>query len=74
MRTTYELRSGKRPIARRSASSAREAVFDYVRSLGCRDDEIVPLGADAVSWFGAVYRAQPVPDETADTRRPVGTR
>jgi hypothetical protein len=31
--------------------------MDYVRSLGCSRDEITSLGADAVSWRGAVYRA-----------------
>jgi hypothetical protein len=74
MRTTYELRSGSRPIALREAWSARDAVFDYVRALGCREDELVPLGPDAVSWRGAVYRAAPVPDETVDAPRPAGTR
>jgi len=34
--------------------------MDYVRSLGCRDAEIARLGADALSWRGAVYRAVPV--------------
>jgi len=37
--------------------------MDYVRSLGCRDDEIARLGADALSWRGAVYRAVPVPPQ-----------
>jgi hypothetical protein len=52
----------------RQASSAHEALFDYARSLGCRDDEIVRLGVDAVSWRGAVYRAEPV-HEGSDVRR-----
>jgi hypothetical protein len=33
--------------------------MDYVRSLGCRDAEVARLGADAVSWRGAVFRAVP---------------
>jgi hypothetical protein len=52
----------------REASSAHEALFDYARSLGCRDDEIVRLGVDAVSWRGAVYRAEPAPNEAAARR------
>jgi hypothetical protein len=54
----------------RQASSAHEALFDYARSLGCRDEEIVRIGLDAVSWRGAVYRAEPVPHEAeARSRR-----
>jgi hypothetical protein len=71
---TYQLRSGSRTIALREASSAREAVYDYVRSIGCRADEIVPLGPDSVSWHGAVYRAAPAPAETVDAPRPAGAR
>jgi hypothetical protein len=56
---TYELRSGDRPIGLRDASTPQQALLDYVRSLGCRDDEILRLGVDAVSWRGAVYRAVP---------------
>jgi hypothetical protein len=33
------------------------AVVEYLRSMGCRDDEMSTLGADAISWNGAVYRA-----------------
>jgi hypothetical protein len=32
-------------------------VTDYLRSLGCRDDEIEPMGSDGVAWRGAVYMA-----------------
>jgi hypothetical protein len=66
---TYELRSGARAVGQRTASSAHEALFDYVRSLGCRDDEVVRLGLDAVSWRGAVYRAAPVADESSARAR-----
>jgi hypothetical protein len=51
----YEIRSGRHSVARLDASSAQEALFDYMRSLGCRDDEIVRLGARTASWRGAVY-------------------
>jgi hypothetical protein len=74
MRATYQLRSGTRPLGVREAWSAHDAVFDYVRSLGCPQDEIVCLGAGAVSWRGAVYRAEPVADEANESRQLVGTR
>ncbi len=74
MRTTYQLRSGKRQIGAREAWSADDAVLDYVRALGCPHDEIVCLGAGAVSWRGAVYRAEPAPDESIESRQLVGTR
>jgi hypothetical protein len=59
MRRTYQLRSGARPIGLREASSAQEAVLDYVRSLGCSEQEIVRLGADTASWRGAIFKAVP---------------
>jgi hypothetical protein len=64
IRTSYEVRCGRRPISRRRASTAREALIDYLRSLGCRDDEMSWLGVDAISWHGAVYRAVAVAHET----------
>jgi len=33
--------------------------MDYLRSLGCRDGDIVRLGVDAISWRGARYSAVP---------------
>ncbi len=57
IRTSYEVRCGRRLISRQRASTAREAIIEYLRSLGCRDDEMSWLGADAISWNGAVYRA-----------------
>jgi hypothetical protein len=74
MRATYQVRSGTRSVAVREAWSAHDAVFDYVRSLGCPQDEIVCLGAGAVSWRGAVYRAERVADEAVESRQLVGTR
>ena len=35
----------------------RHAVTDYLRSLGCRDEELEPMGDDTVAWRGAVYTA-----------------
>ena len=63
MTDTYELHSGKRAVARREASTAQQALVDYVRGLGCRDDEIMRLGPDSVAWRGAVFRAVPLPAE-----------
>jgi hypothetical protein len=64
----YEVRLSGRVVSRRRATSAREAAMDYMRSLGCKRDEITSLGADSVSWRGAVYRAAPA-GETPLTRR-----
>jgi hypothetical protein len=41
MRASYfEIHSAGRPISLRDANTPQEAAIDYVRSLGCRDDEI----------------------------------
>ena len=65
--TSYEIRSGRRAVARKGASTPQEALVDYLRSLGCKDDEMVRVGTDAVSWHGAVYRA--VPDLASPSSR-----
>ena len=57
MLKAYEIRSGERAVSIRSAPSAQQALLDYVKSLGCRDVEIVRLGQAAVSWRGARYTA-----------------
>jgi hypothetical protein len=57
--TTYEIRLGRRPIATRRAPSAQEAVFDYVKSFGCANDEISRVAANRVAWRGAVFTAVP---------------
>jgi hypothetical protein len=59
MMTSYEVRCGRRAVARRTASTAHEALGDYLRGLGCRNDEIVRLGDGAAAWRGAVYSAVP---------------
>jgi len=61
--STYELRSGEHRIGLREASTAQQALLDYLRARGCADAEITRLGPDAVSWRGAVYRAVPVAAE-----------
>jgi hypothetical protein len=43
--------------------SALQAVADYVRSYGVKDDEIRRLGVDSVSWRGARFSAVLVPAE-----------
>jgi hypothetical protein len=58
--TTYEIRSGRRALTTRDASTPQHAVLDYLKSMGCRDADIVRLARDGVSWRGAVYRAVPV--------------
>jgi hypothetical protein len=60
MRANYEVRSGRRAVALKNASTAQEALFDYLRGLGCRDSEIVRMGADAAAWRGAMYSVVPV--------------
>jgi hypothetical protein len=57
IRTSFEVRSGRRAVSQQRASTAREAIIEYLRSMGCRDQEMSTLGADSISWNGAVYRA-----------------
>ena len=54
---SYEVRSGGRLVSLQEASTAQEAVLQYVRSLGCRQEEIRRVGPDTVAWRGAVYSA-----------------
>ena len=63
----YEVHSGERQLGIRTASTAQAALFDYVRSLGCQDEEVMKLAPDTISWRGAVFRAVEVssePDES----------
>ena len=55
--TSYEVRSGGRLVSLQEASTAQEAVLQYVRSLGCRQEEIRRVAPDTVAWRGAVYSA-----------------
>lgn len=59
----YEVHSGDRLVGSRIASTAQAALFDYVRSLGCRDEEVMKLAPDTISWRGAVYWAVKVPSK-----------
>ena len=67
---TYQVRTGRRRLALIQAATPQHALYDYARSMGCKDDEVMKLSPDAVSWRGAVYKAVPVPDPPANTRSP----
>lgn len=58
MNAAYDVISGRRVVATRNGTSAREVALDYVRSLGYKRDEIVYYGSDGVAWRGAIYRAR----------------
>jgi hypothetical protein len=58
MIAVYNVISGRRVVATRNGFSAREVALEYVRSLGCKRDEIIYYGADGVAWRGAIYRAR----------------
>ena len=62
MRHTYEIRLGRRTVCHRDANTPQEAVTDYVRSFGTRDDEIARVAYDRVAWRGAVFQAVPAAD------------
>ena len=67
MRSTYkkyEIHSGRRLVATQFSVSASQAVMDYVRSYGVKDDEITRVGVDCVSWRGARFKAMLVPAES----------
>jgi len=60
MKPSWEVRCGRRRVSLETAHTAREAVIEYLRSIGCRDDEMTSVAANAVTWGGAVYRAVPL--------------
>ena len=51
----YEIYSGRRVVSTQYSVSPSQAVIDYVRSYGVKDDEIRRLGVDRVSWRGAQF-------------------
>jgi hypothetical protein len=63
MSKKYEIHSGRRVVSTQFSVSASQAVIDYVRSYGVKDDEITRLGVDCVSWRGARFKAVLVPTE-----------
>jgi hypothetical protein len=46
-------------VSQQNATTTYEALIEYLRGLGCRDDEIVRIGTGAAAWRGAVYNAKP---------------
>ena len=70
----FEVRCGRRAVAVRTASTAHEALADYLRSLGCQRSEIARVGADAASWRGAVYSAVPAEGDVSVGRSSIRAR
>jgi hypothetical protein len=54
---TYEIRLSGQTVGRREEIDPQLAVLDYLRSMGCEEDEIVRVGNDSASWRGALYTA-----------------
>lgn len=69
MMKRYEIRSGRRTVSTQESVSPLQAVVDYARSLGCKDDEIRRLGVDSVSWRGARFSAVLISDTQPAGRR-----
>jgi hypothetical protein len=68
----YEIHSGRRLVSTQYSVSPLQAVVDYVRSYGVKDDEITRLGVDSVSWRGARFKAVLVPTAPLDAMRVAG--
>ena len=66
---TYEIHCGARIVSHARSYTPRHAVTDYLRSLGCAEDELEPMGDDAMAWRGAVYTAV----ETDESSAPPGS-
>jgi hypothetical protein len=64
MSKKYEIHSGRRIVSTQMSVSPLQAVVDYVRAWGVKDDEIRRLGVDSVSWRGAQFRAVLAPAES----------
>ena len=63
MSKQYEILSGRRVVSKQYSVSPLQAAVDYVRSMGCSDDEIKRLGVDSVAWRGARFSAVLIPAE-----------
>ena len=61
----YEIHSGRRVVSTQFSVSPLQAVVDYVRSYGVKDDEILRLGVDCVSWRGTRFSAAIAADPEA---------
>jgi hypothetical protein len=65
MRAKYAINSGRRQVAVMTAWSAGEALIEYLRGRGFRDNEMVRMRFDAVSWRGAIFTATKLEEPTA---------
>ena len=65
MREKYAIHSGRRQIGVMTAWSAGEALIEYLRDRGFRDDEMMRVGFAAVSWRGAMYTAARIEDDAS---------
>jgi hypothetical protein len=63
----YEIRLSGQTVAQREDIDPQFAVLDYLRSLGCEEDEIIRVGNDSASWRGALYTAVSAPDDEAES-------
>jgi hypothetical protein len=66
----FELLSGGRTLSVCEASSAHEALRDFMRGLGCQESEIARLGDHSAAWRGAVYSALPAPEDSVPPQPP----
>jgi len=60
---SFEVRCGKRLVSLQNSHTAREAVREYLRSVGCNESEMTTLSRNAITWRGAVYKAVPLGSE-----------
>ena len=60
---SFEIRCGRRLVSFEHAHTGRDAIIEYLRSMGCRDSEMSTVAANALDWGGAVYRAVPLGSE-----------
>ena len=56
--TSYCVYSGKRAVGLQNAWSPSEAVIEYMRGQGYRNDEIRRMGYDSAAWRGATFTAR----------------
>jgi hypothetical protein len=59
-RLSYSVCSGRREVGVWKAWSPAEAALEYLAGQGCRGNEIVRMGPNAVTWRGATFTARPV--------------
>ena len=56
--TSYCVYSGKRAVGLQNAWSPSEAVIEYLRGQGFRNEEIRRMGYDSAAWRGATFTAR----------------